>query len=84
MLRDTGFHGRSHAQALVDTAEVVISQIQCNSALWFSIFLLKAFVYRVKRRSVRLNRSTCDVQVRSLSGLPLTGTCIAFIIGAGE
>jgi hypothetical protein len=39
---------------------------------------------RMRIRRVKLNLSTCEVQTRSIRGLPLTGTGTAHTISAGE
>ena len=50
-------------------------------------FLLKAFVSRVMRRMPmrieRFCRSTCEVQILSLSGVPITVTGFASTTSAG-
>ena len=52
------------------------------AAQWFSNFLLKPLVKRVNRRrpilTERFWRSMCDVQMRSGSGCPQTGTTSVF------
>ena len=55
--------------------------------MWFSIFLLNPFVSRVKRRMdmriVRFWRSTVDVEMWRLSGLPLITSLTVPVIFAG-
>ena len=54
---------------------------------WFSSFLLKPLVSRVRRRIPnrmdRFWRSTCDVLMRSGSGVPKIGSLIAPVHSAG-
>ena len=59
-----------------------------TAAQWFSHFLLNPFVKRVNRRvpmrTLRLLRSMIEVQMRSGSGLPQTGTTSTDETSAGE
>ena len=72
----------------MNTAEVVVGEMQRDSALWFSSFFENALVNRVRRRIciriVRFCRSTCEVQILEGSGSPLTATGTASPCGPGN
>lgn len=74
MIRDACGDSRGDPEGLVNPDEVVMDEVNGESVYVFSIFLLKAFVRRVKRRRdmrmVRLCLSTMDVEMWSGSGDP--------------
>lgn len=69
-------------------AQVVKAKWRANAALKFSHFLLNAFVRRVSRRMdilrVKFCLSMCEVQMRSGSGFPMSGTGITSETSPGD
>jgi hypothetical protein len=50
MIRDSSFDRWRRAERLVLLSKVVVHHVERTAAEWFSIFLEKALVSRVKRR----------------------------------
>ena len=88
MISDASLHCGCDSQRLMDSTEVVVSKLESISVPEVSHFFEKAFVSLVIRRiairTVRFERSICDVQTRSILGLPWTFTLSVPIHFAGE
>ena len=83
----SALHRRRDAQRSVDAAKVIIGEPERISGFQMLQRLLKQLVSRVIRRipilMLKFCRSMCDVQIRLLTGFPMTSTGTESTTSAG-